>query len=284
MAQVQPIDGNVVPAKSNSWRRVLLSGIGFYVIGLIALVLTGNPNLFPTVVMIGSFLIPVTYVAFFYDRRYLSTISLPTIALAFVYGGLLGVFAASFLEPLFFSKLDVATAFGIGLVEEFVKILGVLVIARHQRHDAEMDGLILGAAAGMSFAALESNGYAFVAFLSSGGSLSATVAVTLLRGILSPLGHGTWTAILASVLFRESKNGRFHINLKVIGAYLTVSVLHGLWDGLPNLISAFVSSGLDIFIGQSIVGLTGLFILWRRWKEARRIQLASLNMAKFELE
>ena len=279
MAQLQPFDGDIiVPVKSNSWRKVLLGGIGFYIIGLIALVFTGNPNLFPTVVMIGSFLIPVTYVAFFYDRRYLSTISLPTIAMVFVYGGLLGVFAASFLEPLFFSQLDTVTALGVGLVEEFVKILGVLVIARHQRHDAEMDGLILGAAAGMSFAALESNGYAFTAFLGSGGSLSITVAVTLLRGILSPLGHGTWTAILASVLFRESKNGRFHINLKVIGAYLTVSVLHGLWDGLPNLISSFVSSGLDVFIGQTIVGLTGLFILWLRWQEAKRIQLDALNI------
>jgi len=278
MEQIQQINRQfIAPVKSNSWVKVLLSGIGFYLLGLIALVMTGNPNLFPTVVMIGSFLIPVTYVAFFYDRRYLSTISLPTIALAFVYGGLLGVFAASFLEPLLVSSLDFLTAFEIGLIEEFVKILGVLVIARHQRHDSEMDGLILGAAAGMSFAALESNGYAFVAFLGSGGSLSITVAVTLLRGILSPLGHGTWTAILASVLFRESKNGHFRIDLKVIGAYLTVAVLHGLWDGLPGLISTYVSSGLDIFTAQSIVGLTGLFILWRRWREAKRIQLEALD-------
>ena len=278
MEHIQQINSQpVTPAKKNSWGKVLLSGFGFYVLGLIALVLTGNPNLFPTVVMIGSFLIPVTYVAFFYDRRHLSTISLPTIALAFIYGGLLGVFAASFLEPLLINRLDFITAFGIGLIEEFVKILGVLVIARHRRHDAEMDGLILGAAAGMSFAALESNGYAFVAFLGSGGSLSITVAVTLLRGILSPLGHGTWTAILASVLFRESRDGHFRINLKVIGAYLTVVILHGLWDGLPGLISVFVSSGLDIFIGQSIVGLTGLFILWRRYREAKRIQLEALT-------
>ena len=280
MSQAPYADANVFSSlRENSWRKVLLTGIGFYITGLVALVLTGNPNLFPTVVMIGSFLIPVTYVAFFYDRRYLSTITLPTIVLTFVYGGLLGVFAASILEPLFIRKLDFATAFGVGLIEEFVKIIGVLVIARHRRHDAEMDGLILGAAAGMSFAALESNGYAFSAFLASGGSLSLTVGVTLLRGILSPLGHGTWTAILASVLFRESKNGQFHINLKVIGAYLLVSILHGLWDGLPGLISAIVSSGLDVFIGQSIVGLTGLFILLRRWREAKRLQLEALNTA-----
>lgn len=58
----------------------------------------------------------------------------------------------------------------------------------------------------LSFAALESMGYAFTALLASGGSLSATVAVTLLRGIHSPMGHGTWAAILVGVLFRESTN------------------------------------------------------------------------------
>jgi len=135
-----------------------------------------------------------------------------------------------------------------------------------------MDGLILGAAAGMGFAALESNGYAFSAFLASKGSLSATVGVTLLRGLLSPVGHGTWTAILISVLFRESGPKWFRINLKVIGAYLLVVVLHGLWDGLPGLIAVLLSPGIDVFIGQALVGGIGLFILWRRWREARRLQ------------
>jgi RsiW-degrading membrane proteinase PrsW (M82 family) len=264
--------------RKNSWWRVLLSGLLFYIVSLIALILTSNPNLFPTVVMIGSFLIPVTYVAFFYDRRHLSNLSLPTTARGFVYGGILGVLAASLLEPLFIQKLDFLTAFVVGLIEEFAKILGVLVIARRLHHDSEMDGIILGAAAGMGFAALESNGYAFSSFLRSGGSLSLTVGVTLLRGILSPLGHGTWTAILAGILFRESKDGHFHFNLKVIGTYLTVSVLHGLWDGLPGVVSLIFSTGIDVFVVQAVVGFIGLFILWRRWREARRIQLEKTIM------
>jgi RsiW-degrading membrane proteinase PrsW (M82 family) len=199
---------------------------------------------------------------------------MPTTVLAFLYGGLLGVLAASILEPLVIHRYSFGAAFVIGMIEEFVKILGVLVIARRRRHNAEMDGLILGAAAGMGFAALESIGYAFTAFLTSQGSLSATVAVTLLRGLLSPVGHGVWTAILTSVLFRESGPKRFHINLKVIGAYLLVVVLHGLWDALPGVISTFVSSGVDVFIGQAVVGGIGLFVLWRRWREARRLQEA----------
>lgn len=265
------------PPQRSSWWRVLLTGLLFYVMSLVALVLTANPKLFPTVFMIGNFLIPVSYVAFFYDRRHLSHLGLPAIVQGFVYGGVLGVLAASLLEPLFIRRLDFATGFVVGLVEEFAKILGVLVIARRWRHDAEMDGLILGAAAGMGFAALESNGYAFSAFLRSGGSLSVTVFVTLLRGLLSPIGHGTWTAILASVLFRESGAGRFHLDLKVMGAYLTVSILHGLWDGLPAVIASITGSGLDVFIGQSLVGLVGLWILWRRWHEAVRLQMAATS-------
>jgi RsiW-degrading membrane proteinase PrsW (M82 family) len=274
MEQIQMIPS--APATANSWWRVLLGGLLFYFATLIALGITGNPVLFPTVGIVGSFMIPVTYVAFFYDRRHLSRLTVPTVAGAFIYGGLFGVIAASLLEPLFIQHLNLGTAFVVGLIEEFVKILGILFIARHMRHEAEMDGLLLGVAAGMGFAALESNGYAFTAFLRSQGSLSLTVYVTLLRGILSPIGHGTWTAILTSVLFRESRAGHFRfINFKVIGAYLTVSILHGLWDGLPDTIAAIFASGLDVFVAQALVGLVGFFILWLRWREAKRLQVES---------
>jgi RsiW-degrading membrane proteinase PrsW (M82 family) len=273
---------NIKRPKANSWLQVIITGFVFYVISTILLVITQNPNLFPTVVMIGSFLVPVTYVTFFYERRHLSHLSISTTFIGFVYGGILGVLAASLLEPIFVRTTNLSSNLVIGLIEEFAKILGVIVIARRMRHDLEMDGLILGAAAGMGFAALESMGYAFVAFLSSGGSLSQTVFVTLLRGILSPVGHGTWTAIFASVLFREAKDGHFRINVKVIGAFLLVSVLHAAWDGLPTLITDYLGSGLDVFIGQAVVGIAGLSILWLRWREANRLQQVTAATALSE--
>ncbi len=270
------------PPRSNSWLQVILTGLGFYVIATILLIGTQNPNLFPTVVMIGSFLVPVTYVTFFYERRHLSNLSISTTFISFVYGGILGVLAASLLEPIFVRSTNLTSNLVIGVIEEFAKILGVLLIARRMRHDLEMDGLILGAAAGMGFAALESMGYAFVAFLSSGGSLSQTVFVTLIRGILSPVGHGTWTAIFASVLFREALNGHFRINYKVIGAFLGVSLLHAAWDGLPTLITDYIGSGLDVFIGQAVIGIGGLFILWMRWREANRLQQVAAVAVQLE--
>jgi RsiW-degrading membrane proteinase PrsW (M82 family) len=256
--------------KTGSWWRILLLGLLLFVISVVVFGLTGNPNLFPTVALIGNFLIPVSYVAFFYERRHMSQVTLVSTARAFFYGGVLGVFAAALLEPVFISRLTFLSAFEIGLIEEFAKILGVLVVARHHRHDTEIDGILLGGAAGMGFAALESSGYVFTAFIESGGSLSDLVVVTLLRGLLSPVGHGTWTAILSSVLFREGMPSRFRINGAVIGAYVTVVVLHGLWDGLPPLIAALTGSGIDVIVGQGAVGIAGLIILWFRFREAVR--------------
>jgi RsiW-degrading membrane proteinase PrsW (M82 family) len=261
--------------QTGSWWRILLLGFGLFLLAVFVFAFTGNPNLFPTVALIGNFLVPVSYVAFFYERRHMSQVNLVSTARAFFYGGVLGVFAAALLEPVFVTRLTFVSAFEIGLIEEFAKILGVLVVARHHRHDSEIDGVILGGAAGMGFAALESSGYVFTAFIDSGGSLSALVVVTLLRGLLSPVGHGTWTAILASVMFREAAPDRFRINRAVIGAYVTVVVLHGLWDGLPPLVGALTGSGLDVVISQGTVGLAGLVILWWRWREAVRLALVA---------
>lgn len=276
MANIPP----VAPARTShsAWWKVLLTAFTLFIIGIFLLVLTENPNLFPTVVMLGCFMVPAAYVAFFYERRSLSTLTVANTVQSFVYGGVLGVFAASLLEPIIIhsENLDLATVLQVGLIEEFAKIVGVVIIARRMRHDSEIDGLILGAAAGMGFAAFESTGYAFTAFLASGGSLSATVGITLLRGLLSPVGHGTWTAILAGVLFKETLHGHFRLNRTVLAAYVTVAVLHALWDGLPGFLAPFSPSLGDMLVGQALVGLAGLLILWRRWREGVRLQIAAL--------
>ena len=247
---------------------MLLLGFFAYFAGIAVLILTANPVLFPTVVMIGCFTIPVAYVAFFYERRHLSRLNMPTTAKSFLYGGILGVFASALLEPLFIHRLSLFAFFLIGLIEEFAKLLGVLAIARRRRHEREIDGIILGAGAGMGFASFESSGYAFTAFLSSGGNLSFTVLLTLLRGLLSPLSHGTWTAILAGVLFRESGADRFRFNRTVLRAYLMVSVLHSLWDGV--LFAGISRRGIHLLIAEVFVGGIGFLILWMQWRRAVR--------------
>jgi hypothetical protein len=81
------------------------------------------------------------------------------------------------------------------------------------------------------------------------------------------------------VLFRESSDGRFRIDLKVIGAYVLVVILHGLWDAVPAALSSVTAPGIDVFIGQVLVGVLGLAILWGRWREGVRLQVAQAAAA-----
>jgi protease PrsW len=255
--------------KNNKWIKLFLIGLVTYVVGLIVMIITFNPNIYPSIIILGNFLIPVTYVAFFYERRLLSNVSLFNIAACFYYGGFLGTFAAAIIEPFFIHSLNFDTAMIIGSIEEFVKVLGVFVILKKNRHKLEIDGIILGAAAGMGFAAIESSGYAFTALLKSGGSFTMLVYITLIRGIFAPLAHGTWTAILTGVLLRERTIKNFRMNYYVFFAYLLVIVLHGLWDVLPLLLSNFVEIQHASFISYILIGGLGLLVLNRLWKEAK---------------
>src|ERR1700736_4914815 len=136
------------PSGTGSWWRILLLGLGLLVLAVVLFAATGIPNLFPTVALIGNFVVPVSYVAFFYERRHMSQVTLVSTARAFFYGGVLGVFAAALLEPVFIRRFTFLSAVGGGFVGEFAKILGRLVVPPHPRHDTEIDGIILGGAAG----------------------------------------------------------------------------------------------------------------------------------------
>ncbi len=260
--------------RGRSWLRVFLIGLLLFAITTVVMFLTENPNLYPTVILIGNFLVPITFVAFLYDHRHFSALTPTTIGVSFCIGGVLGVIGASIFESLLVpvptspgQELPLSSGLLVGLIEEACKILAVIILARRMPHTSEMDGLLLGGAVGMGFAALESTGYAFTAFLTSGGHVSVSIVETVFRGLFAPFGHGVWTAILGAVLFRASGQRRFRITGTVIVAYLFVSVLHGLWDGFPFSIYFVIPPGIPISITSlvlGIIGIIGLIFLYRR--------------------
>lgn len=96
--------------------------------------------------------------------------------------------------------------------------------------------MILGAAVGFGFAALESAGYALTAlFTPQGLSLTDLVTTELLRGLLAPVGHGLWTAVLGGLLFAWSTRDHFVLTARLALAYLGVSLLHALWDSMSAI-------------------------------------------------
>jgi protease PrsW len=183
------------------WLRMFLGGLGLWVAAVAVTFVTQNVNLVPTVILLGSFLVPVTFVVYAFGRAD-QILTAQRLLTAFIYGGVLGVLGASVLEAEFLRRPSIPSYLGVGLIEEAVKLAALWLLARRLPRYTMRDGIVLGATVGFGFAALESAGYAFDAlFTTSGGlSLSNLVETELLRGILTPVGHGLWTAILGGAL------------------------------------------------------------------------------------
>ena len=51
------------PARARRpWLRVFLTGLVLWLLTVVVTMATGNPNLIPTIVLLGSFLVPVSFV------------------------------------------------------------------------------------------------------------------------------------------------------------------------------------------------------------------------------
>lgn len=59
--------------------------------------------------------------------------------------------------------------------------------------------------------------------------------IEILRGLLAPVGHGLWTAILGAVLYSASGHRQFAFTRRFLLTYLGVSVLHALWDSMHGI-------------------------------------------------
>ena len=219
-----------------SWWRVFLAGFALWIASVVVTGLTGNFNLVPTVVLLGSFLVPVTAVLWYLDHYQSAVLSGRDVLNAFLVGGVLGVLGASILESWLLAGGPLLYAI-VGLVEEGAKLAALVAVTWRLPHRSARDGIVMGAAVGFGFAALESSGYALTALFAGGQhlSLGALVGTELLRAVLAPFGHGLWTAILGGVLFASAEGGRLRMTRSVVLTYIGVSLLHSLWDAMRGL-------------------------------------------------
>jgi RsiW-degrading membrane proteinase PrsW (M82 family) len=242
------------------WWAVFLVGLLLWIATVATAFFTGNVILLPTIVLIGSFLVPVTGVTWYLDHDPSPALSPSRIMAAFIIAGVVGALAASLLEFWLVLGPGPIGMLKVGLIEEFVKAAGIILFALGIRSFTTRDGMVLGATVGFGFAALESSGYALVSlFVVQGGhlylSLSSVVFTELIRGVLAPFGHGLWSAILGGVIFHSARNGRLRLTWSILATYLGVSLLHGAFDTF---------GGTAGYVIISIVGMVPLVYLWRR--------------------
>ncbi|GII99810.1 protease prsW family protein [Sediminihabitans luteus] len=222
------------------WWKALIGGGALWLVTAAVTASTQNSNLIPTVILLGSFLVPFCVVLYVVERAQGSLDTL-LLFMAFFVGGIFGVLGASILEQHLTPSWWVYV--GVGAIEELVKILIFLVVGTYVAERTALRGAWLGAVVGAGFAAFESAGYAFNAGLTRFGhiDLDAMLRTEAVRAVLTPVGHVLWTAILGAAIFgAASAAGRYKLTGGVALAYLAVTGLHALWDSM-GFLSAYLA-------------------------------------------
>jgi RsiW-degrading membrane proteinase PrsW (M82 family) len=235
-----------------------------------------NVGLSPNSLVLGGFgmTAALTY-TLAYRLKPSDGISVVRLILAFLFGGLLATELAVIIEaPLVDVVLrsnpnaELISRSLAGVIEEACKILAVIIAARGLTTRTARSGLFLGGAVGLGFAAFEDMKYAAAALsdtLIGHSPLLSIITTTFGRDLIGPLEHPIMTALLASVLFAATRNGRFRITWRVVVAYLAISIVHGLIDTLPVLLlpvvrSASIANGLGVLL--DILIAIALGIVW----------------------
>ncbi|WP_055615573.1 PrsW family intramembrane metalloprotease [Streptomyces phaeochromogenes] len=236
--------------RTGLWRRCLWGGLVLWGLSVLVTYATGNTTLLPTLILLGSFLVPVVFVLWAYEQHG-RDLGVNVILGCFLTGGVLGVLGASVME-YYLLHPSLWMFVGVGLIEEAVKAAALMFVLRRQtRIRGLRAGLVLGASVGFGFAALESAGYAFNAAVSTEGiDLRALLETEILRGVLAPFGHGLWTAITGAVLLAHRRpSGHFAFTAPVVGTYVGVALLHALWDSTHGialwLVARLTHAGLN---------------------------------------
>jgi protease PrsW len=221
--------------------------------------LAGNPRLLPELIAIGAFAVPVSFVALVRDLLPGSRVPPRALVTCFVAGGVIGTAAASVLEYDVLRDFGVLPSVIVGAIEEPAKLLVPLIALAVGAYRRTADGLVLGVAAGMGFAAFETMGYALGALAGPHGSINACEDVLLLRGALAPCGHPAWTGTVCAALWWARRRPRVDRTLFVApAAFVAAVLLHAGWDAI------------DAPLGQTAIGLASLGLLLGWLVVARR--------------
>lgn len=231
------------------WLLLLVVGAPIWIVAAVITGITEDTILLPTVVLLGSFLVPITMVVFALSRPRVNHLTIEVVALGFLGGGTLGLCFAALTE-IYILPTAYGTFFGVGLIEEGAKAIVLVAAAREMGTRDPREGMILGACVGAGFAAFESSGYALRAFLENlddHGVLNI-VGTEAIRAVSAPFGHIMWTAILGGAIFA----GR-----RVLLSFVGVIALHAAWDA---------SNGWAITFTQGILG-DGWTLDWPKTKD-----------------
>jgi protease PrsW len=219
-----------------AWLVVLAVGLGLFELVREVLTDTNNPNLVPSLILLGAAAVPTSFVAFIYGRELNFDVGTGTVVVVAFLGGVIGVVTSALIEYHTLRELGTLPTLAVGLIEEAAKLvvpIGILFLTDHRR---PANGLLVGVACGAGFAAMETMGYSAVALVRSHESIASVDALLLERGLFSPATHMAWTGLTAAALWHAGNRGwTVSAVLGLLAVFALAVALHATWDSADSV-------------------------------------------------
>ena len=252
-----------------AWLLALVLGVLAYVATFVLMLLTGNPMMLPTVLLVGAAAIPLTVLLLAQSSRVGPLVPTRIVLVTAALGGLFAICAAGLEESIAGLLFGRASILLVGIIEESAKLVVPLLVLALAHRVTRGGGIVIGIAAGTGFAVLETMGYGFAALLARDGGLGALDATLILRGILVPAGHVAWTgAICAALWYLVETSHKVRGVIALVAAYAGAIILHTAWD-------ATASGALHLLIGVISVGALLWLIVAAHRRFVRRVAPAA---------
>lgn len=216
------------------WSRVLV-GLGLaFLMMMLCCEIFNNINALPGTIILGSFMVPVGILVFFFELNTPKNISFYRVLKIFLVGGcaslLLTLTLFSLLQD---TGMEYLEAIITGVVEEVAKA-GIVAyfIFREKDMKYTVNGLLIGAAVGAGFAAMESAGYALRFYLNYG--YGTMMDVIFLRAVLAPGGHVVWAAMAGYAMMLVKGDGPMSMKVFAQARFWKIFwlpvAMHAIWD------------------------------------------------------
>lgn len=280
---------HVKPAKSRSSKHIVAAiiiwALVFLSLPLVTFLIVGNLGIVAAVIAAVVAFVPAMFYIMplmFLDRYDPEPLWL--LAMAFAWGALVSVLFSAVSNDLVGAMFG-QTASGViaaPIFEEGSKGLGVLLILIFFRNEFDdiLDGIVYAGTVALGFATVENVLYYGRELLAHGSE--GLIILFILRGILSPFAHVTFTAMtgIGCGISRESHNTFVRLAMPVLGYFCAVA-LHSFWNGMVFLGGGEVFAYGYLFLEAPFFAIFIIFSLYVMYRQNKILkQMLAIDVAR----